>query len=253
MNPYIGVTGFASPEEVYHLLRDIPRGKRRKVMIGVLAGPETFNPISTDSRLYPSSHDIRHIFSADDRALNAIHFGSRSKEGLFEEIDGVLRLAGPHCQALQVNLPWPEPSLLERLKQDRPQLEIIVSIGEKAVQLAGGDSHGVVERLHQYRVGLVDRVLVDFSWGKGIPLDPDRAEVYLAAVKVAFPRIGLGVAGGLSAENLDRIAGLSLEFSDLSIDAQGKLLDDSGKLNLLKAEAYLMKGFNYLGFGATGY
>lgn len=77
--------------------------------------------------------------------------------------------------------------------------------------------------------------------------DTDKTREYLRALEDMDLDIGLGVAGGLSAETLHLVEPLIEEFPDLSIDAEGRLRDESDKLDLTAAKRYAVKSLDMFG------
>jgi hypothetical protein len=91
--------------------------------------------------------------------------------------------------------------------------------------------------------GIVTDVLVDASEGMGVPLDAQRTIHYLTPIAEAAPSIGLVVAGGLCADNLDALLSPLLpEWAEVSIDAEGRLRDDQDRLSISEALTYLAAG-----------
>ena len=69
----------------------------------------------------------------------------------------------------------------------------------------------------------------------------------LAAIAEAAPRIGLVVAGGLCADNLDALLSPLLpEWAGVSIDAEGRLRNSDDRLDVGAASAYLTEALKLL-------
>jgi len=242
MGPYVGISGIMSPQEVIPLLECVPHGSERKLSIGVLVGTETLNPSQYRAReLYPPAEGIKSIFSSDPRALNVLHLSTLDPEGLLLEIDAAVHYGLPFYHAIQINTPWPSPSVLLAAKEHYRSLKIIIQLCGGAIEQAGGTARGVVDRLYRYPEGIIDTVLFDESRGKGLILDALKASEYLGAIRIALPKISLGVAGGLERRNLGCILGLARDFPGLSIDAQGHVRDEESRTG------YLLEAFHLLG------
>jgi hypothetical protein len=86
-------------------------------------------------------------------------------------------------------------------------------------------------------------VLIDASGGRGEPIDVSRARIYVAAMCEYAPNLGIGVAGGFSAEELSKnpaLVSLVREYK-LHVDAEGQLRDgdEGGTLNVARAQAWV--------------
>ena len=95
--------------------------------------------------------------------------------------------------------------------------------------------------------GIVTDVLVDASEGMGVPLDAQRTIRYLAAIAEKAPSLGLVVAGGLCADNLNALLSPLLpQWARVSIDAEGRLRDSDDRLDITAATAYLTTALKLL-------
>src|SRR5688500_11853092 len=83
--------------------------------------------------------------------------------------------------------------------------------------------------------GSVEYVLWDVSGGNGIPLEISMKtwEFLEAITSAGFPMNGVGVAGGLGPDNLDRLKPLVMDYDGLSIDAQKGLRDENNNLDMV--------------------
>jgi phosphoribosylanthranilate isomerase len=155
-------------------------------------------------------------------------------------------LAGPNCHGFQLNITWPEPKALERYKTRAHfnNKTIVLQCGNKALEVCRNDPIELVMRLQEYE-GLIDYVLIDPSGGHGQEFNVPVAMDYFAKLD-RLPWLGFGIAGGLHAGNLDRLSSLVAEYSDFSIDAEGRLRDSQDDLNIEAARAYLQAADNLL-------
>lgn len=220
--PYVGVTGFMSREEVQEVLSFVSPWLKRKIMIGVLASSKTING-GTNSRpnRYPTPGQMGDIFEDTSRALNLVHFSTKNKEGLFEEMARALNLAGPYCHGLQLNIAWPDPKVLAFFKTKVYPVTTILQIGTHALEMVGHSPQRLADKIEREYKHFIDYVLLDPSGGIGKHFDPEEMMGYLHALEAKQMSMGLGVAGGLSPVTLGRlISPLVKEFPDLSIDVE---------------------------------
>lgn len=234
MQPYIGVTGVTSPEELT-ILDCFPFRHSRQLMIGVLACYRSLRDLpfaggwTAWQPLFPSRKDLPHLLPADHRAANIVHYCPESgqESALLHDMLLIHDLC-PELHGFQINWPWPEIRQLDEYRMATDwSFRVILRVDGKAVEAAGKTPEKVAEQIYHY-VGTVDDVLFDFSGGKGLPLNPRELLPYLSAVRDAGWDLGLAVAGGLSADTLDLLDPLLEVFPDLSFDAQRLLRNVTG-------------------------
>lgn len=250
MLPYTGITGFMDQAEVSAVLDAMPEDSERAdiakavsnrmMMIGVLASSETIEGIQNSKpRRYPKPEKMGSIFQPHPRALNLIHFNTKKREFLFEQMMRARALAGEYCHGFQLNIAWPGTDLLMRVLGEMPKSTIIVlQVGVRAFEMIGNSPKKLADKVASEYGGLIHYVLLDASGGTGRSLDTCFLRPYLYALAAKRLPIGLGVAGGLSADSLDLVAPLADEFPELCIDAEGKLRDENDDLNVSAAISY---------------
>lgn len=215
-------------------------------MIGILVSWKSLRDIPLKPRWqkqFPNPEKISHLFFNDKRVLNLVHFSTEEgQEGsVLADMFTIRKLAGPNFHGFQINIAWPEICLIKEYRRavgdnDR----IVLQIGQKAVEMAGGTPQGVVDMLYNY-AGVVDDVLFDPSGGLGKPFDTERTRELLSAIAERGWDIGLGVAGGLGPDSLNLVEPLVAEFPNLSIDAQGRLRNAENDIDLNLVSTYLTK------------
>jgi hypothetical protein len=105
----------------------------------------------------------------------------------------------------------------------------------------------VVRRLRALgNLGVTGTILFDSSHGRGIELDPEALRPFVGAVTDSElgNNFTVGIAGGLSGDNVEEIVQPLLEeFGELSWDAEGSLHykdgENDGDFNLLELERYI--------------
>lgn len=243
MRPYIGITGFMSREEVEAMNALMPEDCRHLLMVGILANQRTLHG-EPQKRLNrnPKKIDIEKIFpnpsihtSGNRTTLNLIHYNTKDTSNLSYQL---FQMMCGGCDGFQLNIKWPSKwELINFL--DCYSMDIVLQVGGRALQELECSPQQLANKVMEYK-GLVDYVLLDMSGGQGMPLDTDALRPHLEALRLAMPNLGLGVAGGLSAETLHLVEPLIRDFPDLSIDAENLLRDAEDRLNLEKAKAYLL-------------
>ncbi len=251
-NAYIGITGFTSPDEVAAVLSTLPATPPRLLMCGVLLSNALLDGQDSDApNRCPHPDAIAGIFSDDPRCLNLVHYRPRAGVSLADALARASEVGGPNCHGVQINatrgVPWPDPaSLVEYRNRSQPQ-RIVLQAGREAMASVNGDPASLAERCAPY-AGLVTDVLVDASEGLGRPLDATLSARYLDAIARAAPTLGLVVAGGLCADNIDELlAPLLPRWANASIDAEGRLRDGNDDLDVTAASAYLGAGMRLVG------
>lgn len=244
MNPYIGVTGFTKPVEVLETIRAFPKKSRYKLMVGVLATWKTLRDIEIHPRWAkqtPKNSVISSLFLDYPGVLNLIHYSVDPENlgSLLQDLVTIHELAGPNFHGFQLNIPWPEVSVLKEYRIAKGwDKKIVLQLGGKAVEAANFDPEVVAQRLGEYQ-GIIDYVLFDPSGGLGVAFDTNKALRYLSAIDVQNFGFGLGVAGGLGPRTINLIRPLAAHILDLSIDAQGRLRDTDNNLDLEVVADYI--------------
>jgi hypothetical protein len=248
-SPYVGVTGFMTPQEVRAALRCHNPASGRKLMVGVLASAKTLRgETNRYPNRYPKTENIGDIFQGHRNALNLVHYSSDESEDLSEQLPRLIKSSGPHLDGFQLNVCWPETGALKRFHAlTAHKYRIVLQIGKRAMEEVTFQPKALAERVADYvKNDVIDDILIDASGGKGQPLDARIARDYLRAIAARDFDINLGVAGGLCAETLRSISHLLDEFPGLSIDAEGKLRDvASDDLDIQKMDEYIVSAEAY--------
>jgi hypothetical protein len=244
--PYIGVTGFMAYEQVEQALQAIPEKSSHDLMIGVLASSKTLSGIANRwPGRYPHICDIEHIFNDDPRALNLIHYSTDERVTLLEQLQQLTELGGPYLDGFQLNICWPEISILREYVSEHPEMFIVLQVGTRAMAKCQSfdDFHKKIETYLPF----ISAVLIDPSGGLGKYLDSIDCSSYLASI--ADLPVGLGVAGGLGPYTLGLLDPIIMDISEpLSIDAEGQLRTPKPEdaLDLDKVKGYLTGSFQKL-------
>ncbi len=244
MTPYIGITGFTTPDEVSTVVATLPPSPSRLLMCGVLLSNALLSGEPSDApNRCPPPDAIAGILSDDPRCLNLVHYRPRAGANLADALSRAQDVGGPNCHGVQINAtrgaPWPDPSSLIEYKGRSQPRRIVLQAGREAMASVNGDPSRLAQRCAEY-AGIVTDVLVDASEGLGIPLDAGRSIRYLEAIATAAPDLGLVVAGGLCAANVaELLSPLLPQWAGVSIDAEGRLRDANDRLDVGTARAYL--------------
>ena len=242
MRPYIGVTGFTAQNQVNEALAAVLPQGTRKVMVGVLASGKTIwgVPNKWPAR-YPTPDALGGIFTSHGNALNLIHYNTKEPDTLLPQLARTRLLAGPYCHGFQLNIAWPSVEMLRTARKElcpTAPTVIVLQVGNRAFEIVGRSAEKIAEKVASYE-GAADYVLLDPSGGLGKEFVTEEMADYLRALTAKNLPIGLGVAGGLCAETLPRIALLAREFPALSIDAEGRLRDTNDALDQKRVDDYL--------------
>ncbi len=246
--PYIGITGFMQRSEVQEILSVVPPKSLSKVMIGVLASSKTILGLPNKwPNRYPKPEALGEIFVDHRSALNLVHFNTKEPEQLYSQLLRTRELAGPNCHGFQLNIEWPDPAVLERLLNEPNPPAIVLQVGASAFESVQESPILLAQRIaHQYD-HLIDYVLFDPSGGYGMPFDPEVAMHCFREFKKFGLSAGIGVAGGLSPATLHLLAPLLEYYPYISIDAEGRLRDESDSLKIALSQRYLTAAFALLG------
>ena len=230
-------------QEVEAVLSVVPQGVRYKLMVGVLASSKTLVGEKNSFPVrFPKVEDISNIFTADERALNMIHYATKEPADFSEQLVRLVEIAGENLDGFQLNMRWPDPRQIEAFRNRCDAMKIVLQVGAKALEEVGNDAGRFVEKLMDYRE-LVEYVLVDPSGGHGIDMDVAVMRRYVRALKRAEMNCGIVIAGGLGSESLLVVQPIVTEFDDLSIDAEGKLRDAEDRFLVEAAKEYVRAAF----------
>ena len=252
--PYIGITDFMTFEQVEKMSAvfrmHLPQGSNRLLHVGVMMSYKTLHDIETKwSKALPAKEAIAGIFGSDD-VYNCLHYADYDHNpDLGNTLARAISYGGIGINAVQLDMPWPDPGQVARgVHTSRKHIEVILQIGKNAIEEANDDPRTVAQRLEDYD-GIIHRVLLDKSMGRGLGMDAVALIPFARAIKERFPNLGLTVAGGLGPNTMSLVEPLVAEFHDLSIDAQGKLRPSGNALDPIDwdmAREYLVKALTLL-------
>lgn len=234
--PYIGITDFMNFAQVEQMIAVFRAHQSplsdRQLHVGVMMSYKTLNGIATKwSKAFPHPIEIEGIFASRD-TFNCLHYADYdNSKNYYLDLALALSYCGKHLDGVQLDMVWPDPDDIHKaLEADGKYPQVILQVGKNAIEACGNDPGRVVARLKPYE-GVIDRVLLDKSMGKGLGMDAVGLLPYARAIRDAFPDISIGAAGGLGPDTMDLVLPLLEEFPDLSIDAQGKLRPSGNALD----------------------
>ncbi len=245
--PYIGITGFMSKNEIQSLVGPTANPlyeSERTLMIGVLASSTTIKGIANKQpNRYPLASDISNIFLGGCNYLNLIHYNTKVPETLLEQLIIVTDLGGPNFGGFQLNIAWPNPEILRRYRKWYAKHTVVLQIGGRAFEMVENSPEKLAEKIKEY-ARFIDYVLLDPSGGFGQKFDPEMAHRYLEELYEFKSKSGLdinfGIAGGLSPLTLDILKPLIKDFPDISIDAEARLRTKEDHLDIEIAKNYVI-------------
>jgi hypothetical protein len=250
--PYIGITDFMTNqqvEQIYNVFKTHRESEsKRRLHVGVmmsfktLYGHETkwtkafppkekikhiFNPISIESQEHISTREYMDLWNYTNiwnDIMFTLHYADYEKcPDIVQNLTDALMCTGPYVNALQLDMIWPDPHLVQQaIKDSGKNIEVILQIGKNAMEDADNDPQEIVERLYFYQEFLT-HVLLDKSMDRELSMNAHELLPYARAIKKAYPNLGLAVAGGLGPNTVHLVEPLVAEFPDISIDAQGRL------------------------------
>lgn len=225
-HPYIGITGFKSPDTLREFLIAIIRGRSRithHLMIGALASSKT---LQGEQNKWPGRtpriEDLASCFVNDPLAINLVHFATDDRSTIDTQLVQLMNRAGSFCDGVQLNMVWPDIKQLITVLRAKRLRRVVLQIGSTAFKQVDEDPKRLAEKLDAYEHYITD-ILFDLSGGHGREMDPARAISVLRAVRERHPNLGTGVAGGLCQQTIHLLAPIVQEFPDINIDAEGRL------------------------------
>jgi hypothetical protein len=251
VDPYIGITGVMTPQEVRALHRVfqntfVGTGLRHKLVIGILASSKTLAGIQNKyPNRYPKPNRIPEIAQNLKDVFNVIHYSVDDDEldSLGFQLTTISNeIGGPHIDGIQLNVVWPHNDALKSFHiATRRTYKIILQLSRYAMGQMHHDVNAIAERVASYG-NLIDAVLIDQSGGMGITVDVPHTLDLLDALAKRTPYINLGVAGGLTAGTLSNsITPLINHHPNLSWDTEsGVRVPKCDDLDLQACYRYLV-------------
>ncbi len=273
MRPYIGITDFASGQEVESMLAVLmeafPR-RDRDLMVGTMMSYKTLRGLPSKwTDAWPKRDQFSDIYPAKrDLLLNTLHYADYDGLTKPEDLGDAIWIAGhrgpfkpPALNALQLDMVWPSEQLVRKSIQyaeglidestkvddSLEDLKVVLQVGSIAMEKLDNNPERVALRIKEYSDS-IHCVLFDRSGGLGKKMDADLLRSYITETKAVCPNISIAVAGGLGPDTMDLIAPLVAEFRDISIDAQGKLRRSGSALDPIDwdlAEKYIREAGKY--------
>lgn len=229
LRPYIGITDFTTEVQVEQMLKVFHENTSSEniylLHVGVMMSYKTLNGIPTQwQNAFPPKESIARIFNPDRPDLYfCLHYADYTGHTQINDLVRALGFGGLWINAIQLDMPWPDPAMIaEAIHRSRKAIEVILQIGPVAFQAARNDPEIVLERLERYK-GIIHRVLLDNSAGRGVELDDKFLLPFARAIRKRCSDLSLGIAGGLGPNKLHLAAPFLKEFPATSIDAQSQL------------------------------
>lgn len=211
----------------------------RRVMIGVMTSYKRLCGLPTKwSAIYPPPDEIASIFVSHPSAMNTVHYADYDGIDIEDSIEMATRFGGPLMDAIQLDMIWPDPAVLHRFRLRRPEVEVVLQVGERALEEVGDDPRLLVHELFRHGTSL-DWVLLDKSGGRGKGMDAEALLPFVRAIRRDLPDLGIVVAGGLGPDTLDLIDPILAVHSDVAMDAQGQLRASGNALEPMERDRAL--------------
>ncbi len=226
MRPYIGITDFTIFSEVSKMLEFFIENRKYSsdlmLHVGVMMSYKTLNGIHSQwSSVFPQKEKIRKIFAKPCKDIYyCLHYADYNNDTKPDDIKKAISFAGEYVNAIQFDMVWPTPNIIEIAKGFN--IETILQVGSVAFDAVHNKPEIMINKLRGYE-GLIDRVLLDKSMGRGIRMDPDFLIMFASEIKRELSNVGLVFAGGLGPGTVNLIEPIYANFPEMSIDAQGKL------------------------------
>ncbi len=225
--PYVGVTDFTSRDQVIEAKKFLAPRSIHRLHVGAMTSYKVQNGIKTFTgweNIWLNEEGLKKLFSDDDDVFNVIHYADYDNPPLTTSLDlhEAIRRSGPYLHGLQLDMVWPEVKIVKEIKSQHPSIEIILQIGKDAVKELDNSLEKVLEKALNY-LDCVDYFLIDFSMGKGEPLNPEVTLEYLRMFTKVIPIEKIAIGGGLGPETTHLLKPIVEVFPRISWDAQGQM------------------------------
>lgn len=226
--PYIGVTDFTTHDQVFQALEVIPKETNRRLHVGHMMSYKTYHGIPTQmgwEHMWLRGEELQALFQPHPKVFNVLHFADYSQQPCLTEAADLIsacKEAGPNLQGLQLDMLWPRRSLVEQVKSEFPDLEIILQLGKVALtQLE--ESRGFIDLEIMRYANSVDYFLIDWGMGKGEPIDTEIVSSYVEIACELISQKRVAIAGGLGPSTYNVLQQFLEKYPSLSCDAQGQM------------------------------
>jgi hypothetical protein len=243
--PYIGVTGFKSSEEIAFIQRvaeEIGLGKEKEcnLMLGFLSSARKMRDPTSAGKRSPPMCELSELLRHVGNYMPAIHYAPDDAP-LAAQLEAILEMPGVYerCKHVQLNTSWPDPEDMQQIQQKFPGVQYILQLPPEVLGKESAQEIG--KRVREY-ADIASYIFIDPSRGKGVYTEnfiQTYRDVY-DAIASAVPDACIGVAGGLEGSNVaDRIMSVrSHTTTPCFVDAEGKLMTEDS-LDLEKVNPYL--------------
>lgn len=241
MNPYLGVVGFSSQEDVRACARALPNGNSRIFSAGVLIDEDLFVAHTKRSHggfLVPSR--LAKVFVVGENVQNVIHL-----RGPWDNLeDALVRLAylgGHNLDGMEVAEAWPDPKVFEAVHRRHDYLRLMLRVGTKAREMKGLDPRRIAESLKQYS-GLVSEVMLHVTNLHGL-IDVEKTAHIVECMQDLELTFGIGFSGKLSSSTIENVRYMKNRFPEVpfSVSARSGLQKKRGLIDVEKASTFLVE------------
>lgn len=240
--PYIGITGFKEVHEsisfgMLPVVEEI-RGSGWGVMFGVVCTDNRLANPAVGGSHSPSLDGLPGVLEAmPNSVMPAIHYFTHNRDDVGMEVKEVLRFRDMYergiCRTIQINMEWPDPGVLEMIKGNFPDLNIILQMPKSTLENPYNAG---------YYDGLVDYCIIDPSGGKGKGIKDSEIGL-LSRLRCCLPDARAGVAGGLSGDDVGEMMRKAYHEvrEPVCVDAEDRLRK-RGSLDMGESLRYLRGG-----------
>ena len=234
---YTGIIGVQTSEHIAAAHWQIVPESQRQLMVaarlrvkqeGIAQGFDDLLPcvelpqIASLFRHFPGNLNLIHL--SVDNPLDAVQ--------LDKVLFALRTRAIDNCDGFEIATPWPSVSMLESYRDAEKEWQdrttgyrqttrdpgVIVVRTPVTINGLYPDPQTIVDYVRAY-VETVNTVVLDFRSPGNELLAIDIARCYLKALYANRLSVGIGIAGGISAQNVSQLASLVREFEGLSYEA----------------------------------
>ncbi len=259
--PYIGVAGFMTAEEMNEAVIATPQNNKWPLAIGILTSAKTINGVPNKyPHRYPKVENIpaqvresRQFAKVNQRnVLHVLHYSTDTLDHFDHQIRSVAHwVVTAGFDAVQVNAPphfLTNPtfiSMLNWLAEVPGASRIIAQLRPSRGTEPWVDLIGAALYAAEYSFGITDLIL-DSSGGSGIGLHIPTTSDLITAIRggcASRNRFGIHVAGGLTAKNLTQLETLFRVHGLLGFDVESGVRDTDDKMRIGSLYEYFHEAF----------
>lgn len=246
--PYAGIIGVQTNAHVANAHWQRPAHSARQLMVAARLNVARDGCARTDSAQMPYTDisEAAEIFGRFAEHLNLFYLSVPDQMTalcLDHVMVEIYQRALNNWDGFEIATPWPSVGMLESYRRQTGAQSTIVVRTPIKIGNRYPNAEELVDRVHAY-TETVNTIVLDFGQPGNDFLDIELAATFLRALYADEGNIGIGFAGGIGHDNVERLRPLLTEFPKLSFEADVCLHDFDHRLDDKRTIEFLRTSFS---------